>query len=309
MPDSQNQPSQPSTKAIKEFHPYQKQALDIFASAWANKNGDSQHERSSVSKALARCTVNAEDPDADVYIWSTILAIKQFATTHPQALDFLLLGYSDATRLYPDTVSNEYGHGPAAGLQQLKWWIIEESDGFQGLLFPTSIGSVHPTDRSNLSFMQSDVNEKLDQVLTQINDWRGERTSWIIAAAIQARCFALDIIRVNDGRQIEALIDAGFHRQRNRWSKADFIGACVLLRGCAKSLISQLNAVAEGQGQSQDRSQAWKEALHTYLVEDVKSSGKDFEIKYHAALALQNLKTGPRDETSDALFLAHAWIF
>ena len=56
----------------------------------------------------------------------------------------MLFVYGSACKQFPSTVLNEYGHGQTAELQQLKWWLIEEADGFQGLLMaPECIGSLY----------------------------------------------------------------------------------------------------------------------------------------------------------------------
>jgi len=192
----------------------------------------------------------------------------------------MLLIFDEATELYSETVSNEYGHGATAGKQQLKWWITEESDGFKGLIFPGNAGRDAENDRSNLDFSDDEVNENQGGVMAQIQTWREERTSWIIAAAIQTRCCALEIICVNDGRQIEALIDAGFDQDNRRWNESDFIGACVLLRGCARSLLEIL--ARAGKFKKEDK---WKETLGTFLPFNSNNVARNgFILKHHAAV-------------------------
>lgn len=270
-------------------HPYQQQARDLFYTAWTSELAGNQSEYSNFAKALAQHTSEAKDPSSGVYIWSTILAIHQYAKTSPQAIDLMLLVYDSACKQFPSTVSNEYGHGPAAGLQQLKWWLVEEADGFQGLLMPPKcIGSLETADRSNILFKSSDVDRDLDKTLSQIEEWRGERTSWIIAAAMQSRCFSLNIMRVNDGRQIEALIDSGLNRGKGRWSKADFIGACIMIRGCGKSMLDR-----PGSERKQGKLESWKSALESFLRHDEgPSSSADFMVTYHASVSpLSTVKT------------------
>ena len=266
----------------KELHPYQQQALDIFTAAWSSRSVGDQQESSASVKALAQHTVEAKDPSSGVYIWSTILAIRQCANSSPQALDFMLLIYASACKQFHHTVSNEYGHGPAAGIQQLKWWLIEEADGFQGVVMPPkNLGSVDTADRSNLLFDGSKVDRDVDRVLSEIGEWREERTSWIVAAAMQARCFSLDIIRINDGRRIKALIDSGLNREQSRWSKANFIGACIMIRACAESLLDHQGG--EGTIAKLDN---WKTVLESFLRHDEKSSSSvDFVVTYHASVS------------------------
>lgn len=271
-----------------ELHPYQKQAVDLFCTAWTSKSEGNQPDPSIPAKDLAQYTADAKDPPSGVYIWSTILAIQQYARSSPQALDFMLLVYTSAFKQFPDTVSNEYGSGPAAGLQQLKWWLVEEADGFQGILLPPNgIGSTDAADRSNLLFTDADVDRDLDGVLSQIEEWREDRTSGITAAAIQARCFSLNIIRVNDGRQIEALIDSGLNRRLSRWSKVGFFGACIMIRGCAKSLLELL-----GSRGKEDKLESWKSALESFLRHDEKSSqSPDFMVTWHASVSILSRTT------------------
>ncbi len=275
--------------AEKDPHPYQQQTLDLLSAAWTSESVGNQPISKTSAKTLAQFTAEAKEPSSAVYIWSTILAIHQYASSSPQALDFMLLVYASACKQFPNTVSNEYGHGPAAGTQQLKWWLVEEADGFQGFVMPPkNLGSVDTADRSNLLFSGSKVDNDVDRVLSEIGEWREERTSWIVAAAMQARCFSLDIIRVNDGRQIKALIDSGLNREQSRWSKASFIGACIMIRGCAESLFDHQGG--EGTIAKLDN---WKIALESFLRHDEKSSSSvDFVVTYHASVS--DLSTIPR---------------
>lgn len=265
-----------------------------------------QPDYSSPAKALAQHTAKAKNPSPGVYIWSTILAIHQYSSTTPQALDFMLLVYAAACNQFPNTVSNEYGHGPTAGLQQLKWWLVEEADGFQGILMPPkSIARLDAADRSNILFKGSSVERDLDQVLSQIEEWRKERTSWIVAAAMQSRCFSLDIMRVNDGRQIKALIDSGLNSGQSRWGKVDFIGACIMIRGCAKSLLDHPSSEAK-----HGRLDSWKSTLVSFLRHDEESSsGVDFVVTYHASVSALSTVVATQAEIKLTNSSLHSTIF
>ena len=271
-----------TAEAEEQIHPYEREAVEIFTSASTQAPREDQSNLSAYAHALADKTSSAKTPEGGpgVYIWSAIQALKRCAIIHPQALDPMLQTFHEAIKLFPDTVSNEYGHGPAAGEQQLKWWIVEESAGFQGLLFPGNPGKVDPADRSNLIFNESEASEKSQSFISQIQIWKEERTSWIIAAAIQARCCALDIMCVGEGQQIEALIDAGLDYDRRNWGNADLIGACVLLRGCAQTLLKTLSAA----GKVDERAR-WKKALEKVLAMNKQGAGREFALKYHAAVS------------------------
>ena len=68
--------------------------------------------------------------------------------------------------------------------------------------------------------------------------------------AIQARCFSLDTIQGREGKQIEALINRGFDYHECRWNKTKFIGGCVFLKSCAKSLLD-VSSVARMEDRSE----------------------------------------------------------
>lgn len=271
----------PSTDPTDPPHPYQTQAYTIFSTAWiAHTTQDpSPTAIPTAASALSTFTAAATFPIGahGVYIWSILLALTQHVTTHPRSLDLLLRIYASAIATFPPSVSNEYGHGSKAGLQQLKWWIVEESDGFQALLFPADVGTVgEKGDRSEIGFSAGEMGD-VGRVVEQVQAWRQKRTEWIVAAAVQARCCALEIVVVGEGRQIAALVDAGLNRGQGRWSRADFVGACVLLRGCAKTLRGLRGRKFEG----------WEETLEVFVRGE-----EGFVMTYHAAVCVFHDRLG-----------------
>lgn len=243
------------------------------------------------AQAFATATAGSSNPAE--YIYSTILAIHELAIAHPSTLDHLLLTYAAAVKLYPATVTNDYGSGSDAGLMQLKWYLIDDVDGFAGAPFPTSIGTVDSKNMSNIHFRHQDP---LNEVLETVEKFSRDSSSCILAAAMQARCFSFDIFRPDHGRCAAGTIDAALGKSRG-WSKADWIGGCILLRGCAKSLIKMLDesedadtddvksaskgyseGKSDGQGPKVGNLPVWKVAFAKYLLDD------DFGIKVHAAV-------------------------
>lgn len=152
---------------------------------------------------------------------------------------------------------------------------------------PKCIGGLDAADRSNILFKSSDVDKNVDGVLSQIEDWRAERTSWITAAGMQSRCFSLDIIRVNSGRQIVALIDSGLNRGQGRWGQADLVGACIMIRGCGKSILDDA-----GSEKYNGKLDVWKSALESFLRHDDESSSTvDFGVTNHVSVSALSLMT------------------
>ena len=298
--------------------PYQGEVQDLFASEWSRKAQGHDLDVRRAAQILAFSASRAKDPPPRTFVWSSILAIHQYATSNPQAIDFLISVFAEMIKLLPDTVSNEYGNGPDAGLEALRWWINDEADCFNFVEPSNPAGDLEPNDKSNLVFKEDEINNRLDAVMSRIQDWRTEKTKIIISMAIASRCFALDIIRETGGEQIAGLINGNLQRD-NRWTKADFIASCMLLRGCAKSLVEVLP-------NGKDLLDQWKLDFRPFLLPDERTGDNDFVVKYHAAvsyphhcakfiadsrsqLVVRNLGNGPTDESSRLLFSNEQWVF
>ena len=272
-------PSQVSSLEIEEPHQYQIDTASLFRTTW-KAAGEGQPSISAAARTLSRRVTTATDPGAGNYVWSIIRAFKHVTSEEPQALDCTLQIYCEAIKIFPDSVVNKYGNGSEATIQQLKWLLIEEVNGFDGFLLPNSAAKVDTADRSSLKFKYADVDANLDGVLAQIHDWRYQRRMWLIATAGMARLFSLNILRRKNGEHIESLIDSGFSRKQPCWSKADMVGACTMLRGCARSLLKVL--VEKG---AERKLSVWKNALERFLLQDDETWDNDFIVKAHAAVS------------------------
>ena len=260
----------------KEPHQYQDEAFAILKSGWQSLDG-TQPDIEGTAQALANRAASVSDAETLLFVRYIVRAMQQYASENLQALDFILLAYSEAIKLLPEPFLDKHSTGSDATIAQLKWLLIEEVNGFDGFLLPNSAATIDMEDRSNLKFQYSQVSSNLEGVLTQIHDWRFQRKMWLIAAATQSRCFALGILRTKNGKQIENLIDAGLNRKQGRWSKVDMLGACILLRGCAKSLHAEVPT-------SGIKAYAWKASLDKFLLQDEETWDNDFVIKAHTAV-------------------------
>ena len=257
---------------------YEQEVYQMFACRYRHRSSNAQATLL-VAEALAKAAAHARDPGPAVYIGSIIHAMKRFATGNPKSIDFLLSTFATLTRSLPDALTTEYGRGSAAGLCRLRTWLQAESNGLGGERSPEGIASLDARDRSNIKFHNSHVTASLEGILAEIEAWKAERTSCIITAAIHSRAFALGLMRTDDGRQIEDLINAGLVRKRGRWSKSDFISACILLRGCARSLLEQDGAKAE----AEEKREGLKNLLQGFL-QDAKTWDECFVVKAHATV-------------------------
>ena len=260
----------------KEPHQYQDEAIAILKTGWQCAD-DAQPDIEATAQALANRASNVPDADTLLFVRYIVRAMQCYASEHAQAIDFMLLAFSEAIKLLPDSFLDKHGNGPDATITQLKWLLIDQVNGFDGFLLPNSPATFDLEDRSNLKFQCSQLSSNLPGVLSQIHDWRFQRKMWFISAAAQSRCFALEILRKKNGEHIESLIDAGLNRRSSQWSKVNMLGACILLRGCAKSL----NA---GVPTSGIKVYAWKASLDKFLLQDDETWDNDFVIKAHAAV-------------------------
>ena len=261
---------------------YVGEVLAIFSKYWIQ---DSRPDFVAASAALCESTTNAKDPGQ--YISSTLLALHKFASARPNSIDFLARVYAAAVDEFPNSLEGEYGVGQVAGEEQLSWWLVDETNFFKETDRPIAIEGRDPHDPSNIDFNEKDVGDRLADVLTRTQEWRAERNSLIIFAAIQARCFALEIVRVKfpHGYEVESLIDCAIERREGKLSLGDFIAGCVLLRGCAKSLIDALLILGKT-----DKLDRWKSMFKSFVCSNKagpleEHNGNDWVVKLNAAVS------------------------
>ncbi|KAL9638463.1 MAG: hypothetical protein Q9164_001542 [Protoblastenia rupestris] len=230
---------------------------------------------------LAKGVNDAVQTSPAVYIWSILRAIKRFATDSPASIDFLIATFAIISKKFPETMVTEQGCGLTAGLTPLQAWLDEECSGFRGEVMAGDIATPSVADPSDNESQYARVTANFDGVLSKIQEWKQQRTSCIIVSAIQSRAFALDLLRKDDGRQVENAINSGVARKRRGWSKVAFISSCVLLRGCAKSLFER-----GGAEEAERKRQTLKKALQGLLLEDADTWDDCFIVKAHATVCL-----------------------
>ena len=163
-------------------------------------------------------------------------------------------------------------------------------------------GILDATDQSNLKPKNSRVQANLKDVMIHVKTRRLQRRNWILTAAIHARCLANGISGIEGGwRRLVSEIDNALNQSRRqrhqrphhhlqeqqqrarpilieRSTDEDFpeshmIGACIMLRGSAKSLMKAMNdASADADGDNsapidaEEQLEEWKTALESFLL-------------------------------------------
>jgi hypothetical protein len=95
-------------------------------------------------------------------------------------------------------VDGTYGKGTDAAIGELNWWIYDEA----GMFNPPLQCTQYPDERSaedasNPQFQESDVKDRLSDILDRVQEWRQDRVRWSILAATMGRCYALNLVRRN----------------------------------------------------------------------------------------------------------------
>ncbi|PMD20025.1 hypothetical protein NA56DRAFT_646578 [Hyaloscypha hepaticicola] len=284
-------------------HPFQREAFTIFQAAWLSLQ-QGQHQFSptvtdeiveQASDELVAATVTKQADQVGVFFYSTLSAIVDHATQSPASLDLMLQAYVHAANKLPTQVSSDYGQGTQGAMGELNWWIIEEADGFIPPLQNFATGEKSSAeDHSNPQFQEREVKDRLNGVLDRAQEWRQHRVRCTLMSAAMGRCYALNLVRGSEGRNVIAFVNSALNLGGQKWSEAQFVGAAIMLRACAKSLAADTSQMSE-----------WMQKVEALLWGDSVS----FAIKSHSELLLRNLRSGPHDETSIQLFQLKDWLF
>jgi hypothetical protein len=282
-------------------------AFRIYAECWDSPT-DKHSAIDDAARRLRSLIVGSNDAEGCIY--SSIDALRYFFREEPLAMDFGLDIFRKAAAELPQSVEHGYGKGPAGAENILKWYLVEFSTFFQGNVPPQNLGKEDnekpgASDGSNVMFNQSDINNARSAVLQKLEDWQKERLDIIVMLAVLGRCHSKSFARLTRGEQVgdHALVSINNALDRQKpgtplWAKADFIGCCVLLRACAKSLIEVLPPAMRD-----STLEKWKDGLVSFLHSDGGGSNvdDDFAVKIHAVVSSQSdqieeLADGSRSE-------------
>ena len=198
------------------------------------------------SDKLVAATVAKQADQVGVFFYSTLSAIMDHATQSPASLDMMLQAYVHAANKLPSEVSSDYGQGTQGAMGELNWWIIDEAGGLNPPVENFATGeNLSAEDHSNPQFQEREVKERLNGVLDRAQEWRQQRVRCTLMSAAMGRCYALNLVRGSEGRSVIALVNSALNLGGQRWSEAQFIGAAIMLRACAKSLTADISQVSE----------------------------------------------------------------
>jgi hypothetical protein len=153
----------------------------------------------------------AKSPEYTVaFLYSTLPATVDHASQSPASLDLMLQVYVQATSWLPTHVSSDNGKGPKEASGDLNWRIAEEAGCFNPPPQHGHAGTSPVADVSNTRFSESEVRERMSDVLDRVrewSEWRESRVKWTIMAAAMGRCYALNLMWEREGKTAIALMD------------------------------------------------------------------------------------------------------
>ena len=229
----------------------------------------------SAAKALVDGLATARESDLTRYVGEIIQAIRRVAVDRPQSIDLLLLVFTEAAGLFPESMSTEYGRGAAAGMNRFHAWLRSESMEFHEDPLMDSIAWQDLSEASSTISQRGKVTSNHARVLSGIEGLKRQRASCIVTAAMHGRAFALGMLRTEDGRHIANVINAGLRKQA-RSNGVCFICACILLRACGPRLFD-----GYAMTDREEQRMTMRGALEGVLLQDTDAS---LAGKVHAAV-------------------------
>ena len=281
-PGGKGATSQKTASPIEPEGQYEQKVYRTFASEYRHCT-NSRQAVLQTADTLSKGAADPGDANLGMYIWGIVLAMKSFAMDHPESTDFLLSTFASTCTQFPETLTTEFGRGSAAGFNRLEAWIDEETMECRGQLATNRLAHGDMDERTNNNgFRYSDVTESPNGVPAEQIEERKKQRMWsIVVAGIQSRAFALDLMHISRGRQIEKLIHGGLTNEQGGWNAVEFTRSCVLLRGCAKRLVERDGATA-----AVAKREGLRQSLEGFLHPG-RENGEDWlNVKAHATVCM-----------------------
>lgn len=167
------------------------------------------------------------------------------------------------------------------------------------------VGERDLSDHSNELFTLHEFINEWHEVFRNLDDKARDRFELVLSNALHARANCAGVSGLKDLDEyntrwhpcyqavvnIERALGTGSWTAdgKTRWSKADFIANCILLRGCAAYLVQDLpeeGCVYYKRDESSRESRSvklrrWKERFACFIVND-QNDDFDFQVKHHA---------------------------
>ena len=274
-----------------ESDPEQLAVYHILLEAWKSPANSSSKTSDSACRLHRLITSSI---DIENCIWGSVYALNVFFRDEPSAIDFGINIFRTAVRKLPRPRQGSNKMSPIGAEGILRSFLHDAAQFFQGDASRDSLGKEDlddpgVSDASNVILSKSEVTDNQPALLYRLQNWQEQRLDIIVLLAWLGRSWSTSFARQQPASllyPINNAIEAGARQRRYnpRWSKADFVGACVLIRACAKSLLEELSE------DTRDATMAyWKDGFTSFLHNDNggRNIEEDFVVKIHAAASLR----------------------
>ncbi|CZT08180.1 uncharacterized protein RAG0_13339 [Rhynchosporium agropyri] len=173
---------------------------------------DKISEQASNELVAARVTKLAKE--AGVFLYGTLSDIVDHVTEFPASLNMMLQVYANTAQ-----ISSTYSQGAQDTMRELSWGNSEEAGRFDPLLENFATGEKLPTeDYSTPQFQEGEVKTHVDHVLDMVHDGDNNGESQV--------------------RYAVAFVNSTLNPRERKWDEARFVGAAIMLRACAKFMVT-----------------------------------------------------------------------
>lgn len=249
----------------------------ILSTAWLKSNGN-QFDVSPTAHRLAQHISMPSEPDgSEGSLRNAIQGLVEAFAAQPKSLDFLLQIYNEVASLFVHPQHS--GLTQEAAASHLEEWVAHYSVRFleRDHSARTEDAVFQNQPRADSDHLK--IPNSVDVSIAHTLKLKTARTNHVLAAAFRSRCFSMDLVRLERGRRMAALIEAGLDRYSDIWSQADMIAACIMLRGCGQSLFDLLM-----EKQMEGIFSKWKMLLESFV-----SPARDhsFTLKLHSTVSVE----------------------
>lgn len=273
-----------------ESDPEQLAVYHILLDAWKSPTNSNWKTSDAACRLHSHIRVSLNQENC---AWGSVYALNVFLRDDPTAIDFGIDVFRAAVREFPESTQDDNGVTLISGEDVLRAFLFDGAQFFQGdasrdYLGKEDLDDPGVSDASNVILSKSEVTDNQPALLYRLQRWQEQRLDIIVLLAWLGRSWSKEFARQQPSNllyPINNAIEAGARQRRYspHWSKADFVGACVLIRACAKSLL---------EGLPEDKRDAtmsyWKDGFTSFLHNDDggRNVEEDFAVKIHAAVSL-----------------------
>ena len=240
----------------------------ILSSAWSRSRGN-QFDISPTAHRLARYVKFSSSNPNDT-LRNAVEGLLETAFASPQSVDSLLQVYEETSGFIAgEGTDPEFTHENA---------INKLRDGIDRFTRPLPTQEKAERYQSRASATASSTQtHSIQETIRRIDVLRNTRRRQVVTAAMQSRCFALNLFPISSCRRLITRIEAGL---QPRAPLSDITTTTSMLRASARTLSGIL--ASQDATTTQDQ---WRKALESALLHLHQDADSDLQAKIHISVS------------------------